>query len=71
MEMEEATCPRCGSQRTSRQKRVGLLQGVMGNFGFFPWECGACRKSFMAKSRGKLKRRRRAEGEIHVPPVGS
>jgi len=37
--------------------------------GLYPWECSGCRKSFLFKNRGKLKRRRRTTGEVHLPPI--
>ena len=71
--MPESTpplCPRCGSARTARTKRKGLLQTlVLHHFGLFPWECSGCRRIFLFKNRGKLKRRRRTTGEVHLPPV--
>ncbi len=64
-------CPRCGSSRTARTKRQGLLQKfVLHRFGMYPWECSGCRKIFLFKSRGKLKRKRRSTGEVHLPPTG-
>jgi hypothetical protein len=42
---------------------------VLHRFGLFPWECSGCRTVFMFKNRGKLKRRRRTTGEVHLPPV--
>ena len=63
-------CPRCKSTRTARVKRSGLLQKfVFHRFGLYPWECSNCRKNFLFKSRGKLKRRQRTTGEVHIPPV--
>jgi DNA-directed RNA polymerase subunit RPC12/RpoP len=63
-------CPRCQSKRTARVKRTGLLQRfVYYRFGLYPWECSNCRNNFLFKSRGKLKRRRRTTGEVHLPPV--
>jgi hypothetical protein len=63
-------CPKCKSGRTARVKRTGLLQIlVLPRFGIFPWECSSCRKIFTFKNRGKLKRRRRTTGEVHLPPV--
>ena len=63
-------CPRCNGKRTARVKRVGWMQTlVWSRFGLYPWECGDCRKAFLFKSRGKLKRRRRTTGEVHIPPV--
>jgi hypothetical protein len=63
-------CPSCGGERTARVKREGLMQSlVLHHFGLFPWECSGCRRTFLFKNRGKLKRRRRSEGEAHLPPM--
>lgn len=68
---QEMVCPKCGSKRTTRIKRIGLMQTyVWPLLERFPWECGGCRTTFLAKSRGKLKRKRGHEGEAHLPPVG-
>ncbi len=64
-------CPKCSSARTARTKRKSLLQRfVLHRMGLYPWECSGCRTVFMFKNRGKLKRRRRTTGEVHLPPVG-
>ncbi len=69
--MTEPICPKCKSHSASRVKRLGFLQSsVLSHFGYYPWECGGCRAIFMFKKRGKLKRRRREEGEPHLPPIG-
>ncbi len=63
-------CPKCGSARTGRIKRVGVLQTyVFHRFGKFPWECSSCRNQFLANNRGRLKRKRRTTGEVHLPPI--
>ncbi len=63
-------CPRCGGARTTRIKRRGWMQKfVLHHFGLFPWECTGCRRVFLFKYRGRLKRRRRTTGEVHLPPV--
>jgi hypothetical protein len=63
-------CPHCANPRTARVKRKGLLQTLLWHrLGLFPWECSGCRKIFLFKSRGKLKRKRRTTGEVHLPPV--
>ena len=63
-------CPKCGSARTARVKRMGLIQIlVLPRFGLYPWECSGCRKVFTIRNRGKLKRRRRTTGEVHLPPI--
>lgn len=64
-------CPRCGNTRTARVRRDGFLQRfVFLRFDMYPWECSTCRKNFLSKNRGKLKRRRRTTGEVHTPPPG-
>ena len=63
-------CPKCGSGKTERVKRAGFFQRVvLSRFGIYPWECNGCRKIFTARNRGKLKRRRRSTGEVHLPPI--
>lgn len=63
-------CPKCGTPRTARVKRQGLVQSlILHRFGLYPWECSGCRHIFVFKSRGRLKRRRRTTGEVHLPPV--
>jgi hypothetical protein len=47
-----------------------LQKFVLHRFGMYPWECSGCRKIFLFKSRGKLKRKRRSTGEVHLPPTG-
>ena len=63
-------CPKCRSKRVLRIRRAGLLQSVLfPQFGLFPWQCEDCRTLFVFKSRGKLKRKRREQGEPHLPPM--
>lgn len=38
--------------------------------GWYPWECTGCRMVFRSSYRGPTKRKRRREGEVHLPPVG-
>ena len=57
-------CPTCGTSRTIRVKRKGLLQAILWTrLGYFPWECCGCRKVFLDKNRGKEQRRRRTAKE--------
>ncbi len=63
-------CPRCAGKRTARTKRKGLMQVlILNRLGKYPWACSDCGHAFLFKSRGKLKRRRRTTGEVHLPPV--
>jgi len=64
-------CPTCGSIRTIRVQRKGLLQTmILHRFGIFPWECKGCKKAFTFKNRGNVKRRHRANhnGVVKLPP---
>jgi hypothetical protein len=55
----KVTCPRCGELRGSRVKRRGFVQKqVMPFFGYFPWQCGACRFEWNSKVRGEKRKRR-------------
>ena len=64
-------CPHCGSGRTARTKRKTFLQIlVLHRFGLFPWECNYCRKDFMYKNRGRLRRSHQANGQIGLPHAG-
>ena len=63
-------CPKCASTQTARLKRQGFLQRLIyPYFRLYPWKCSTCQTLFMLKNRGKLKRRRRTTGEVHLPPV--
>ena len=45
-------CPHCENIELRRQGRVGLWQRVvLSRFGFYPWECGLCRRIFMLRQR--------------------
>lgn len=69
-ESHSPACPRCESRRTARVKRIGFLQTfVLPRLRRYPWECAGCRSVFTFKSRGQLKRRRRATGEVHIATV--
>lgn len=62
-------CPRCKASSTARIKRIGLFKAVAQKLSYYPWECSGCRKQFYARSRGRLKRKRRTTGEVFTPPV--
>ena len=64
-------CPTCGSARTIRVARKGLMQTlVLHRFGIFPWQCSGCKKGFTFKHRGTARRRRRtsSNGVVKLPP---
>ncbi len=45
-------CPQCEGIELRRQGRVGFLQTtVLPRFGYFPWECGLCRKIYFVQQR--------------------
>ena len=47
-------CPHCESIELRRHARVGVLQReVLSRMGYFPWECGQCRKIYMLKQRSR------------------
>ena len=52
--MKPVTCPKCGSSNSAiRINRNGFLQQqVLGHLGVYPWKCGACGETFLARRRG-------------------
>lgn len=51
---EQIICPGCGSEYLRRVRREGFIRKrVYAYFGYFPWECAICRKTFMLRVRGK------------------
>jgi len=65
-------CIRCGSARTTRVKRKGILQTlILHRFGQFPWECTGCRTVFMFSYRGSSQRRRYSTGEVRQPSIAA
>jgi ssDNA-binding Zn-finger/Zn-ribbon topoisomerase 1 len=45
-------CPKCHYANVYRMQRKGFLQtSVYPLFGYFPWECGKCRKTYMLPAR--------------------
>jgi hypothetical protein len=63
-------CPKCKGKKILRVRRAGFLQAVFyPQLGLFPWKCEGCRNVFLFKSQGKLKRKRREQGEVHLPPI--
>ncbi len=69
--MDNPLCPKCGNVRTRRMKRRGFVETRLYPLvGWYPWECTGCRMVFRSSYRGPTKRKRRREGEVHLPPVG-
>lgn len=65
----KVVCPKCGELRGSRVKRRGFFQKqIMPFFGYFPWQCGACRHEWNSKLRGEKKRRRSRSEKAYVEP---
>ncbi len=60
----DVVCPTCGAAVAIRVNRTGFMQqSVLWHFGIYPWKCGACGATFMARSRrGKTPRRRHGDG---------
>ena len=53
-ESSRAVCPKCGNCDLRRRVRAGLLQKcVFPLFGYYPWECLSCRKTWMRRVRGR------------------
>jgi hypothetical protein len=45
-------CPMCGCSYLRRVPRVGFKQKViLSAFGYYPWECGQCKESFILRKR--------------------
>ena len=40
---------------------------VLHHLGLFPWECNYCRKDFMFKHRGRMRRNHYINGKIQIP----
>ncbi len=53
--MSEPVCPKCHETRCSRRRRADPFEFLLSLFGFYPWECGGCGKTFIRKKRGKKK----------------
>ena len=59
---EQMVCPGCSSPYLRRVRREGFMRKrVYAYFGYFPWECAICRKTFMLRVRGKRTRHHHSE----------
>jgi hypothetical protein len=53
-------CPNCGNNHPRRMERKGFLQmRVYPLFGYYPWVCGACKSTFMARKRYRRKTKKK------------
>jgi hypothetical protein len=58
-ELTRAACPQCGNRDLRRRVRAGLRQKcIFPIFGYYPWECLSCRKTWMLRARGRRAFRR-------------
>jgi ssDNA-binding Zn-finger/Zn-ribbon topoisomerase 1 len=49
-------CPHCGNDRPRRVERTTFMQKSVYPFlGYYPWMCGFCKSSFMARKRYRRK----------------
>jgi hypothetical protein len=52
-------CRYCDVIELRRQGRTGFWQTrILGRLGFYPWECGLCRRIFLLRQRHHLQRHR-------------
>lgn len=65
-------CPNCRRDQLARIARRGFLrERLFPIFGFYPWECGMCRRQFLLLKRGGAYRkssRRRSTAPEQVTP---
>ena len=49
-------CPHCGNDRPRRVERATFMEKkIFPMFGYYPWMCGFCKSSFMARKRYRRK----------------
>ncbi len=59
-------CPNCGSTSNRRiARKKDLKHRVMYLFGYFPWECVDCQRSFFSKVRYR-RSNRHPQGEVYL-----
>ncbi len=57
VEVSELKCRACGAKRLRRILRQGFMQlRIYPLFGYYPWECAACRKIVMLRKRHQRRR---------------
>jgi hypothetical protein len=50
-------CPKCSSTGSTRIRREGVVNRYLAPYlGLFPWECGVCRRTFLARGRGNMQK---------------
>lgn len=47
-----------------------MQRSVLSLLGLYPWSCQGCENQFNLRDRGPLRRKRRDEGERHLPTIG-
>lgn len=53
MNRTKPLCPKCRHEQLARIARNGFLRkSLFPIFGFYPWECGFCRRQFILRRRG-------------------
>ncbi len=65
LESTHPACPKCGSTGSSRIRRQGIFNRYVAPYlGLFPWECGVCRKTFLARGRGNMQKQNGARSML-------
>ena len=65
-------CPKCHRSRLSRTARKGFWQNrIMAWFGYYPWKCRSCRKTFMIRKRHEEGAHTSHRGSQHAPRSSS
>jgi hypothetical protein len=53
-------CPHCGNDRPRRVERKTFLEKrILPILGYYPWTCGFCKSSFLARKRNRRKSKRK------------
>jgi ssDNA-binding Zn-finger/Zn-ribbon topoisomerase 1 len=61
-ETSKVHCPVCSGTQIYRLQRKGFLENaIYPLFGYYPWECPACRELHYLKQRSKRRHKRPAE----------
>jgi hypothetical protein len=61
-------CRVCGNPNMRRLARTGFLQRfILPWFGYYPWECFACRKTRLFRLRGKRTLKRIWDDDLYIP----
>ena len=67
-EQTTCVCRVCGNPNMRRLARIGFAQRyILPLFGYYPWECFACRKIRLLRVRGKRVLRRLWDDDLCIP----